>query len=123
MMALDVYMSQWDRGGNVYYEFDPDGNIHLAPMFDYESSMDKYDAKDITYTSDFFQLLSIDDYHETMVRFPQFKKMLESYLSVDLESQLRSMARNRHFNLSAIDLDSYKRYEEVTQKKLEKILK
>ncbi len=123
MMALDIYMSQWDRGGNTYYEVFPNGEIHLAPIFDYEASMDKMDASDIDYTSDFFQFLTIDDYHEMMVKYPQFKDMLQSYLDTDLESQLRSMCRNRQFNFSSIDIDSYRRYDEVAHKKLEKILK
>lgn len=123
MMALDIYMSQWDRGGNTLYEFYPNGEIHLAPVFDYEASMDKMDACDFDYTSDFFQFLTIDDYQEMMVKYPQFKDMLQTYLDTDLESQLRSMCRSRQFNFSSIDLDSYRRYDEVSHKKLEKILK
>lgn len=123
MFALDIYMSQWDRGGNTFYEFHPNGEIHLAPVFDYESSMNKLDAKDLDYTSDFFQFLSLDDYHEMMIKYPQFKEMLQTYLSVDLEGQLISMARNRNFDISGIDMDSYRRYDEVVHKKLEKILK
>ena len=123
MMALDIYMSQWDRGGNTYYEFFPNGEIHLAPIFDYEASMEKLDAGDIEYTSDFFQFMTIDDYHEMMVKYPQFREMLQSYLNTDLESQLRSMCRSRQFNFSSIDIDSYRRYDEVSHKKLEKILK
>ena len=64
-----------------------------------------------------------DDYHEMMVKYPQFREMLQSYLNTDLESQLRSMCRSRQFNFSSIDIDSYRRYDEVSHKKLEKILK
>lgn len=123
MFALDVYMSQWDRGGNAYYEFHPNGEIHLAPVFDYESSMNKLDAKSIDYTSDFFQFLSLDDYHEMMTMYPQFRGMLETYLDIELEGQLISMARNRNFDISGIDMESFRRYDEVVHKKLEKILR
>ena len=123
MFALDIYMSQCDWVGNVLYEFYPNGEIHLAPIFDYELSMNKLDAKELAYTSDFIQFLSLDDYHEMMVTYPQFKEMLETYLDVELEGQLISMIRNRNFDASGIDMEYFRRYDEVVHKKLEKILK
>ena len=123
MFALDIYMSQCDRGGNTFYEFHPNGEIHVAPVFDYEMSLNKVDGKDIFYTSDFFQFLTIDDYQEMMCVYPQFREMLESYLDVSLRGQILSMARSRKFLISGIDLEYYERYDEIAHKKLEKILK
>lgn len=123
MLGLDVYMSQYDRKGNAYYEFYPNGEIHLAPVFDYEASLDKFDAKKFEYASDFFQFMTIDDYQEMMVKYPHFREILQSYLDVDLVGQLILMARNRKFDITGIDFESYKRYDEVIHKKLEKILK
>ncbi len=123
MIGLDIYMSQWDRGGNTIYEFCPNGEIHLAPVHDYEESLDVYCCNQMSYVSDFFQLLSIDDYQEMMIKYPKLREILSSYLGVDLISYIYKMAKSRRFLVSEIDMDDYKRYSDAAQKKLEKILR
>ncbi len=124
MFALDTYMGQIDRGANIYYEFHPNGEVHLSPIFDYSMSMlDEIDYSIFGYTSDFFQFLQESDYERMIVKYPQFEGMLRSYLGISLEDVIREVARERKFNLKTFDMDCYKRFDEGTHKRLEKILK
>lgn len=123
MFALDIYMCQMDRGSNIFYEFHPNGDIHLSPCFDYEWALFKNHALEELYTSDFFQFESLDDYHDLMIRLPQFKDYLKKYLDISLERVVSDMFKKRKFNLQAIDMDFYKDFDEATHKRLEKILK
>ena len=58
-----------------------------------------------------------------MIKYPSLKDKLRSYLDVDLERIIKRVALSRRFDLSKIDMDKYKRYDEEAHKKLEKILK
>ena len=141
--GLDIYSGQTDRPGNIFYEFHPNGEIHMSKLFDYEWSLDE-ELKEY-YVADFhiFRTIvsyqkMIRDYHENnilvafntiasyqkMIRdYPQFEGILRSYLDVDLEKLINKMARSRRFDLDGFDMDSYKRFNEVSHKRLEKILR
>lgn len=119
--ALDIYSGQMDRPNNIYYEFHPDGEVHVSRMFDYEQSFEG-DLGD-SYTSDFHIFRDISDYQEFMIKYPSLKDKLRSYLDVDLERIIKRVASSRRFDLSKIDMDKYKRYDEEAHKKLEKMLK
>jgi hypothetical protein len=123
MEALDVYMGQHDRRSNIYYEVYPNGEIHLAPMFDYENSMFDALKESVVYESDFNSYRTIDDYRRMIDRYPQFGEMLSSYVDVDLVKQIEEMAKTRKFDLSGFDLEPYKRFDDESHKKLELILK
>jgi len=58
-----------------------------------------------------------------MVKYPQLVEILKSYLDVDLVNVIKSMAAKRNFDVSGFDLDLYKRFDEQSHKRLEKILK
>ena len=119
--GLDIYSGQTDRPGNIFYEFHPNGEIHTSKLFDYEWSLDE-DLKDY-YVADFHIFRSIAAYQKLIKDYPQFEGILRSYLDVDLESIINKMARSRHFDLRGFDMDAYKRFDEVSHKRLEKILK
>lgn len=123
MEALDVYMGQKDRRANVYYEYHSNGEIHLAPLFDYENSMFELLKDEVFYLNDFFEYKTIDDFRRKIDRYPQFGEYLQSYVDVDLVSQIEEMAQERGFNLEGFDLEPYRRFDEATHKKLELILK
>lgn len=123
MEALDTYMGQTDRRSNIYYEVYPNGEIHLAPMFDYENSMFEFLKDSTVYENDFNFYRTIDDYKKMIDKYPQFGEMLSSYLEVDLVEQIEKMAQNRQFDLSGFDLEPYRRFDEASHKKLELILK
>lgn len=123
LFGLDIYMWQKDRGSNGYYEFHPNGEVHFGPVFDYQESLDKLMASDVSYTSDFFSLATLEDYQSLIERFPRLREILDSYLDIELDKEIRSMARERRFDVSCLDMDSYKRFDELSHKRLEKILK
>lgn len=123
MFGLDIYMCQQDRPLNCYYVFDEFERLSLGPMFDYEESLEMIADDDFEYRSDFVYLGDIDDYHEMMVKYPQLVEILKSYLDVDLVNVIKSMAVKRNFDVSGLDLDLYKRFDEQSHKRLEKILK
>lgn len=121
--ALDTYMGQKDRRANMYYEFHPNGEIHVGPMFDYENSMFELLKDEVYYLNDFHEYSTIDDYRRMLDKYPQFGDYLRSYLSIDLVEQIESMAVKRQFDLSGFDLEPYRRFDESSHKKLELILK
>ena len=119
--ALDIYSGQTDRPNNIFYEFHPNGEIHISKLFDYEWSLDP-NLKEY-YVADFHIFRTISDYQKFIIKYPQFEIMLRSYLDVNLEEVIKKMARFRKFDLSRVDIDSYKRFDEKSHKKLEKILR
>lgn len=119
--GLDIYSGQMDRPNNIYYEFHSNGEIHMSKMFDYEQSFEEDFGEH--YVADFHIFRTIDDYQKFIIKYPQFEEILRSYLDVDLERVILRMARFRKFDLSRVDMDGYKRYDEVAHKKLEKILR
>lgn len=120
MMALDIYMYQVDRRQNVYYEFYPNGEIHLGPLFDYEWSL--YSFNGYCYENDFFHFNSIEDYQEMIVKYPKFKGFLSRYLDICLDKEVEAMARERKFSIPNICIDEYKHFDEESHKRLQKIL-
>ena len=123
MFGLDIYMWQKDRGGNGYYEFYPNGEIHFGPLFDYEDSLNLFTEDDISYTSDFFPIVTLDDYHKLIERFPRLREILESYLDIELDKEIMAMARDRCFDISKLDMGYYRKFDDLSHKRLEKILK
>ena len=119
--GLDIYSGQMDRPNNIYYEFHPNGEIHMSKMFDYEQSFDEIFGEH--YVADFHIFRTIEDYQKFIIKYPQFEEILRSYLDVDLERVILKMACSRKFDLSRVDMDGYKRYDEIAHKKLEKILR
>ena len=77
----------------------------------------------ISYTKHKAKRLEIDDYQKFIIKYPQFEGILRSYLDVDLEKVILRMARSRKFDLRRVDMDGYREFDEVTHKKLEKILR
>lgn len=123
MEALDIFMGQRDRRANIYYEFHPNGEIHLCPMFDYENSMFDLLKDEPYYLNDFFEYKTIDDIRRKVDKYPQFGEYLSSYVGIDLVNQIEEMAHERLFDLSNFDMEPYRSFGEASQKKLELILK
>lgn len=122
LMALDIYMDQRDREGNIMYKKENDGKLSLAPIFDYECSFYEDDDETSYYECIFGKFSCIDDYKKLMDKYPQFRNYLSSYLDVDLEKEIREMFNERNFEIRDFDIDFYKRCDERNHKRLEKIL-
>lgn len=124
MYALDTFMGQYDRMHNTIYEIRPNGECHLGPLFDYESSLKvENSGKIVDYITAFHKFTLISDYHSLINEFPQFAEMLRSYYDVDLVKEIVKMSEERGFDLSNFDLEPYKEFNEASHKKLELILK
>lgn len=128
LMALDTYMVQYDRSGNCIYEIHPNGEIHLAPIFDYEASLDMsafdYDSNDfIDYSNDFFCLSNDDDYFDFMKMYPQFRDKLENYLDVCLTDRIKKVVKKRRFNSDAISFTHYELFDELSHKRIKKLIR
>ena len=119
--GLDIFSGQMDRPANIYYEFHPNGEVHLSKIFDYEFSLDENFCD--YYITDFHIFRTIDDYQKFMIFYPKLEEILRSYLDVDLEYVIKKIALSRKLDISGIDLDKYRRFNEITHKKLEKILR
>ena len=119
--GLDIFCGQLDRPNNLYYEMHPNGEIHIGKLFDYEQSFETY-LEDY-YMTDFHIFRKIEDYQKFILKYPQFEEILRSYLDVDLEEVMKKMAKSRKFDLSRVDMDRYKEFNEITHKRLEKILR
>lgn len=119
--GLDIFCGQLDRPNNIYYEFHPNGEVHLSKMFDYEHSFDECFGD--YYITDFHIFRTIDDYQEFMIKYPKLEEILRSYLDVDLVTVIKRMVSLRNFNINGINLDKYDSFNDATHKKLEKILK
>lgn len=119
--GLDIFCGQMDRPNNIYYEFHPNGEIHMSKMFDYEQSFESDFGEH--YVADFHIFRTIDDYKKFIDKYPKLGEILSSYLEVDLVRVINKMAQSRKFDLSGIDIERYDRFNEETHKKLEKILR
>ena len=90
-------------------------------MFDYEWSFDE--ELNESYITDFHIFRTISSYQKFIKDYPQFETILRSYLDVDLEKIINKMAKSRKFDLKYFEMDAYKRFDEVSHKRLEKILR
>ena len=119
--GLDIYTGQTDRPSNIFYEFHPNGEIHISKLFDYEWSFDE--ELNESYITDFHIFRTICSYQRLIKDYPQFETILRNYLDVDLEKIINKMAKSRKFDLKYFEMDAYKRFDEVSHKRLEKILR
>lgn len=125
MFALDTYMGQVDRMRyNYMIQVDSNFDIHLGPLYDYECSLniDYLDDKAI-YKNTLHKLDTIMDYKNTIDKYEYFYECLKSYLDVDLCSVIQDVFDDRKLDITGLELDKYKRFEEISQKLLSKILR
>lgn len=125
LAALDIFMEQRDRRNNLIYEKTRNGELHLAPIFDYECSF--YEKDDYVgsyfYECDLGKFCLISDYQILIDKFPELREILSSYLTVDLESEIREMFNERDFSTNNFDFDFYKRCDERNHDRIELILR
>ena len=86
LLALDIYMGQTDRvSSNFMIEEDSDNNLRLAPLFDFEYSLNPTNISNNTiYESDIISFDNINEMKKFMDIYPKFRDLLLSYLDIDL---------------------------------------
>lgn len=123
LFALDIFMEQDDRSEeNLMFEKDKLGNIHLAPIFDYELSLE-YNADLGAYLNPIHCFIIQDHYREFFYKYPEFYDMLETYLDVDLMKEVKKAFQFKKLDYRNVDLSCYKIFEEKKKEQLGKILR
>ena len=90
LIALDIYMGQTDRTANNYmFEEDKDKNIRLAPLFDFEYSLnDMFLDQDEVHSSNLIFFKTYEDANNFVKKYPEFGEILQSYLKEDLSGTI-----------------------------------
>lgn len=121
MFVIDIYMGQHDRHeGNCQIEKYDTGYIDLAPLYDYSNSC--FD-ENIVYENPFYTFSNENSYIEFFEKFPNCIKLLNKVKNYNLIDIIKYIEETKGFKLSDIIIEEYKRKEEITQKKLQKIIK
>ncbi len=86
MVALDIYMGQTDRVfSNFMIEEDENKNLRLAPLFDFEYSLNPSNiSKSNIYESDIMTFNNIEEVKDFIEIYPRFRDLLLSYMDIDL---------------------------------------
>lgn len=123
MVALDIYMGQTDRVfSNFMIEEDKDKNLRLAPLFDFEYSLNPCNiSKSILYESDIVTFNNIDDMKNFIEMYPSFRDLLLSYLDVDLCECASSAYHNRKLSFPENKKMFYKAFDYDRKELIKKI--
>ena len=125
MLALDIYMGQADRSDvNIMFEEDRDGNIRLAPLYDFEHSLNStcVDQNSI-YTSSLYSFKTIDDCKEFIRKYPMFRDILASYLDVNLVDVISRSYSRRGLTIPSDKWNFYVDFDKKQKEKIQKIIK
>ena len=121
MFAIDVYMGQKDRC-YVNYPFEKydSGYFALAPVHDYsDSSWDD----DISYCCDLYDFNSKSSYDKLFNAHPNSLEIFKQVKEITMSKILKEIELNKGIKLPQEVIDIYLKREEISQKKLEKIIK
>lgn len=126
MIALDIYMGQVDRSTiNFMFEEDGQGNIRLAPLYDFEYSLSKnllrMGNSDL-YTSDLYSFDTIEDCQEFIGKYPMFRDILSSYLNVNLVEVISRSYSRRGLTIPSNRWNFYMDFDKSQKEKIQKIL-
>jgi len=125
LMALDIYMGQTDRFANNYlFEVDKKQNIRLAPIYDFQHSLNSSSlGNDALSFGDLQPFHTYEECREFVRKYPQFGEYLESYLGNDLASTIRCAFAKRRMNVSDRAISYYKKFEEEQKAKIKRIVR
>ena len=120
LMALDIFMGQIDRcDENIIFEETEDGNLRLAPLFDFERSLKLGYLSDSTICGgELYSFSSIDECKRFIKGYPLFRDILGSYLDIDLKEVIE---RAYHRRSLTIPDDKWQYYQELESKRKELI--
>ena len=126
LIALDIYMGQVDRSEvNFMFEEDKEGNIRLAPLYDFEYSLNKTllrMANSDIYSSDLYSFDTIDDCREFIRKYPMFRDILASYLNVNLVDVISRSYSRRGLTMPSNRWNFYMDFEQERKKTIKKII-
>lgn len=120
MLALDIFMGQADRSEvNIMFEEDKEGNIRVAPLYDFEHSLNSLytDWQKLHYSS-LYAFKDIEECREFIKKYPMFRDILGSYLNVNLTDVISRSYSKRGL---VIPSDKWKYYIDFENKQKERI--
>lgn len=121
MFAVDIYMGQSDRCFvNVQLEEYDSGYLDLAPIYDYSNS--DWD-ENIYYDNPFYYFENEDDYTKLFTAYPNSLEAIKKIKEVNLKKILTNIQEKKGIKIPQEVIDIYLKREEISQKKLEKIIK
>ena len=107
------------------FEEDGQGNIRLAPLYDFEYSLSKnllrMGNSDL-YTSDLYSFDTIEDCQEFIRKYPMFRDILSSYLNVNLVDVISRSYSRRGLTIPNDRWNFYMDFDQKQKEKIQKIL-
>ena len=125
MLALDLYMGQTDRFAfNYMFEEDKDHNVRLAPLYDFEHSINPQSMNpgDICF-GDLYQFKSIEDCKKFIEKYPKFRDILSSYLDVDLAGIVKMAYAKRRLIVPEKELEMYREFDKGRKELIKEIIR
>ena len=124
MLALDIFMGQSDRSEvNIMFEEDKESNIRLAPLYDFEHSLNRTCIdKNNLYTSSLYSFETIDDCKEFIRKYPMFRDILASYLNVNLVDVISRSYSRRGLTIPSDKWNFYIDFEKERKDTIQKII-
>ena len=124
LFALGIFIWEEDRFTyNIIFEKRSNGEIHLSKLFDFGDSLDnKLFPNGFNYYNSLYDFENKEDYIKMMDLYPQFREYLKFYSNVSLVSEIEKICESRNLNIIEFPIEHYKRFEEASQKHLQKIL-
>ena len=126
LYALDTYMGQVDRKASniIFSKNKKNGEIHMAPIFDYQLSLNKsYLDSNIIYENAFDRFKTIDDYKEFIKKHPALREKLKFYLDVDLKDTVRRSFSTRGMIVPKHVNPFYEEFDKDRKELIKKIIK
>ena len=125
LIALDIYMGQTDRTAyNYMFEEDQDKNIRLAPLFDFEYSLDdRFLDQDCVHDS---SIVFFEDYIDAknFIRdYPELGDILKSYLDEDLCGTTTRAFAKRNLKVPEYLYPQLEKFREERCQTIKKIIK
>lgn len=125
LLALDLYMGQVDRSNvNVMFEEDKVGNVRLAPLYDFEYSLNNiyHDFNSISNNS-LYSFDNIDECKEFIGKYPMFRDILGSYLNVNLVDVISRAYNKRGLLIPSDRWNFYIDFDHSQKEKIKRIVK
>lgn len=125
LMALDIYMGQTDRFAfNYEFEEDQERNLHLAPLYDFEYSLNsQFFERNPICEGDLYSFKSIEDCQDFIRKYPIFRNLLSSYLGINLEYVVRDAFRRRGMIMPESKIPYYRKFGEERKALIKSIVR
>ena len=125
LLALDIYMGQTDR---FFYNFllkeDEKQNVRLAPIYDFEYALNtSYLDRRVIHSSDVYTFHNIEECREFIKKYPIFRDLLASYLTINLKEVIERAYDKRNLRIPNNKWKFYQEFEENRKNLIKKMIR